>query len=64
MICRVRDPAVFGANGGSPDHVKVAWSELGQRLPGANVRHDGGAGVGVDVKRGDFPPQLLEGSAH
>ena len=59
-----QDPAVFGVNGGSPNHVKVAWSELGQRLPGANVRHDGGAGVGVDVKRGDFPPQLLEGSAH
>ena len=59
-----QDPAVFGANGGSPDHVKVARRELRERLPRADVRADGRVGFGVDVKRGDFPTEFREGSAH
>ena len=58
-----QDPAVIGANRRSPDHVKVAWGELGKRLPGADVGADGRVGFRVDIKRGDFPPQFREGSS-
>ena len=59
-----QDPAVLSAHRADPDHVKIAWSKLGQRLPGTDVGQDRGVGLGVDVKRSDFPTQLLEGSAH
>ena len=57
-------PAVLGAHRAGPDHVEIARRELGQRLPAADVGADRWTGLGVHVKRDDFPPQLLEGSAH
>ena len=58
-----QDPAVLRAHRAGPDHVKIVRSKPGQWLPGTDVGQDCGVGLGVDVKRHDFPAQLLEGSA-
>ena len=79
MICRVRctrrSPSssrrgrrvktlLYSVQTGEAQIMSKWPRELRERLPRADVGADGRVGFGVDVKRGDFPPQFREGSAH